>query len=128
MLILKSKAFASVLLARSRATHLAGSQYITCESLYDDFTSMAGYALAATLSWGEYCRMYLNSAAFLGLPHSSNSPVVNGSDSSSMVLSTSTKGTQATTAWNRSGRRLVTAPIKRPPALPPPMASRSLPV
>lgn len=41
-----------------------------------------------------------------------------GRDSSSMVLSTSTKGTSAMTTLNRSGRRLTTAPISSPPALP----------
>ena len=38
---------------------------------------------------------------------------------------TSTNGTSAMTARNRSGRMLVTAPISSPPALPPRIASRS---
>ena len=63
--------------------------------------------------------MYSYSSFFFGLPHSSNSPTVSGSVSSSMVLMTSTNGTWETTALKRSGRRLVTAPISRPPALPP---------
>ena len=42
-----------------------------------------------------------------------------------MVLSTSTKGTWATAARNSSGLHVETAPISRPPALPPLMASRS---
>ena len=42
-----------------------------------------------------------------------------------MVLMTSTNGTLDTTALNRSGRRLATAPISRPPALPPSITSRS---
>ena len=51
--------------------------------------------------------------------------VVSGSDASSIVLITSTNGTCATTALNRSGRMLTTAPISRPPALPPWITSRS---
>ena len=42
-----------------------------------------------------------------------------------MVFMTSTNGTCATTALNRSGRMLATAPTSRPPALPPWMTSRS---
>ena len=42
-----------------------------------------------------------------------------------MVLITSTKGTRLTTALKRSGRMLVTAPIRRPPALAPSIARRS---
>ena len=42
-----------------------------------------------------------------------------------MVFTTSTNGTSATTARKRSGRRLATAPIRSPPALPPMIASRS---
>ena len=60
-----------------------------------------------------------------GLPHSSNSPTVSGSDSSSIVLITSTNGTRSTAARNSSGRMLSTAPIRSPPALPPSMTSRS---
>ena len=51
--------------------------------------------------------------------------VVSGSEASSIVLITSTNGTCATTALNRSGRMLATAPISRPPALPPWITSRS---
>ena len=40
-----------------------------------------------------------------------------------MVLRTSTKGTWLMTMRKRSGRMLVTAPIKRPPALPPSMTN-----
>ena len=54
-----------------------------------------------------------------------NSPVVSGRVSSSMVLTTSTNGTSATTALKSSGRWLTTAPISRPPALPPSIASCS---
>ncbi len=50
---------------------------------------------------------------------------VSGSVASSMVFTTSTNGTSASTARNNSGRRLVTAPINSPPALPPLIASRS---
>ena len=42
--------------------------------------------------------MYSYCSRILGLPHSSNSPTVSGSDSSSMVLITSTKGTRSTAA------------------------------
>ena len=72
--------------------------------------------------------MYAYSAAFFGLPHWIHSPVVSGIEASSIVLMTSTNGTSATTALNRSGRRLVTAPISRPPALPPLMVIRSFAV
>ena len=41
-----------------------------------------------------------------------------------MVLTTSTNGTSATTQPHRSGRRLATAPISIPPALPPLIAIR----
>ena len=69
--------------------------------------------------------MYSYCSRIFGLPHSSNSPTVRGSDSSSMVLITSTKGTRSTAAAQQSGRRLSTAPMSRPPALPPSMTSRS---
>ncbi len=36
-----------------------------------------------------------------------------------MVVTTSTNGTRATTPLKRSGRMLTTAPMSRPPALPP---------
>ena len=39
--------------ARSFATHFAGSQYMTCESLSEVVTSIHGYAFASTLSYGE---------------------------------------------------------------------------
>src|SRR6476646_5498002 len=55
----------------------------------------------------------------IGLPHSGHSPGVSGSVSSSMVLSTSTKGTSATTAPHSSGSEFTTAPISSPPAEPP---------
>ena len=42
-----------------------------------------------------------------------------------MVVRQSTKGTSATMARNSSGARLATAPISRPPALPPRATSRS---
>src|SRR5919206_2796494 len=65
------------------------------------------------------------SLLLIGLPHSSHSPAVSGSVSSNSVLITSTKGTYATTALNRSGRMFTTAPISSPPALPPVMTRRS---
>src|SRR3546814_9769384 len=58
------------------------------------------------------------------LPHSGHSPGVRGRLSSSMVLSTSTKGTCATTAPHSSGLLLATAPINSPPAEPPEMLMR----
>ncbi len=42
--------------------------------------------------------MYSYCSRIFGLPHSSNSPTVSGSDSSSIVLITSTKGTRSTAA------------------------------
>ncbi len=54
--------------------------------------------------------------------------VVSGRDASSIVLITSTNGTAAMTALNRSGRMLTTAPIKSPPAEPPWIISRSVDV
>src|SRR5919202_1878780 len=44
-----------------------------------------------------------------GLPHSSHSVTVSGSDGSRMELSASTKGTCATIPANASGARLATA-------------------
>src|ERR1035438_8193557 len=58
--------------------------------------------------------MYWKKSDSLGFPHSSYSGTVSGSVASSMVFITSTKGTWVTTARNRSGRRLATAPISRP--------------
>ena len=46
-------------------------------------------------------------------------------DSSSIVVTTSTNGTCATSTRYFSGARLATAPISRPPALPPMAATRS---
>ena len=50
-------------------------------------------------------------------PRPTRSP--SGGDSSRIVVTTSTKGTCATTAANRSGRWFTTAPMSKPPALPP---------
>ena len=72
--------------------------------------------------------MYAYCSLTFGLPHSSNSPTVRGSDSSSIVLMTSTKGTRAMTAWKRSGRMFVTAPMRSPPAEPPSMTNSSFDV
>ena len=47
----------------------------------------------------------------MGFPHSGHSIGVSGSSSSSIVFSTSTKGTCAATAPNRSGAWFTTAPI-----------------
>ncbi len=65
------------------------------------------------------------SADSSGLPHSSHSVTVSGSDGSRMVLSTSTNGTSATMPANASGAWLATAPMSRPPADPPRATSRS---
>src|SRR5262245_1264522 len=54
-----------------------------------------------------------------GLPHSSHSVTVSGSDGSRMVFSASTNGTCATIPANASGARLATAPMSSPPAEPP---------
>src|SRR5215468_10482366 len=59
-----------------------------------------------------------------GLPHSSHSVTVNGSEGSRIELSASTNGTCATMPENASGARLATAPISRPPAEPPRATSR----
>ena len=59
------------------------------------------------------------SADASGLPHSSHSVTVSGSDGSRMLLSASTNGTSATTPANASGAWLATAPMSRPPAEPP---------
>ena len=64
----------------------------------------------------------------LGLPHSSHSIAERGREVSRIVVTTSTKGTSATTTLNKSGRIFITAPINKPPALPPVMARRSLAV
>ena len=53
MFTLKISGLVSVFIARSLATHLAGSQYMTCESFSEVVTSSHGYAFFATLSYGE---------------------------------------------------------------------------
>ena len=55
----------------------------------------------------------------MGLPHSGHSGGVSGSVSSSIVVSTSTKGTSAMSPANSSGAMFATAPISMPPAEPP---------
>ena len=65
-----------------------------------------------------------NSSGLRGSPHSSHSVMVSGMSASSIVVTTSTNGTSATTARHRSGRWLNTAPCRRPPALSPRDASR----
>ncbi|PWN01643.1 hypothetical protein DJ010_16490 [Nocardioides silvaticus] len=77
------------------------------------------------MSYGEYARIQSKSARRWGSPHSSHSVTVSGIDASSIVLTTSTNGTSATTARQRSGRWLNTAPCSRPPALSPRVAIRS---
>ena len=57
MFILSSSGWESVLCVRSFATHLAGSQNATRESLTPLVTSMHGYGPRRTLSYGEYSRM-----------------------------------------------------------------------
>src|ERR671921_2574597 len=103
MLILKRSGLASVFVARSFATHFDGSWKPTCESLSELVTSSHGYACARTLSYGEYVFRYAYSAGTRGLPHCSHSCAVSGSEASSIVLMTSTNGTSATIALNRSG-------------------------
>src|ERR1051326_8745022 len=108
-----------VVFARSFATHFTPSQYPTCESFSDVRTSMFGYGFLVTFEYGSYDFMETYAVFSFGLPHSMYSCVVSGSVGSSIVLITSTNGTYATTALNRSGRMFVTAPISSPPALPP---------
>ena len=69
--------------------------------------------------------MVRKASGSLGLPHSSYSATVRGRVASSMVFMMSTKGTWERTTRKRSGRMLVTAPMSRPPALPPSMATRA---
>ena len=64
-------------------------------------------------------------SSWTGSPHSSHSVIVRGRLSSRIVVRQSTNGTSATMARNRSGRRFATAPISKPPALPPRAVSRS---
>ena len=64
--------------------------------------------------------------SWVGSPHSSHSGGVSGRLASSIVASTSTNGTSAMISANRSGARLATAPISRPPALPPCATTRPL--
>src|SRR5215468_4750641 len=59
------------------------------------------------------------SADSSGLPHSSHSVTVSGSDGSRIEVSTSTNGTCATIPYTDDGARLATAPISSPPADPP---------
>ena len=76
------------------ATYLAGSQYITWLSLSDVCTSMRRVGRGREVRVGAVASSCSRSArGSCGLPHSSNSPTVSGSDSSSMVLITSTNGT-----------------------------------
>ena len=56
---------------------------------------------------------------FAGLPHSSYSNVVRGIDGSDIVVKTSTKGTPDSIPLYSSGSKFTTAPINKPPALPP---------
>src|SRR5262245_56252915 len=59
------------------------------------------------------------SADSSGLPHSSHSVTVSGSDGSRIEVSTSTNGTCATIPCTDDGARLATAPMSSPPADPP---------
>src|SRR5918995_6587103 len=68
--------------------------------------------------------MYDANGSARGSPHSSHSVIVNGSDGSLIVVTTSTNGTSATALANRSGRIVTQAPTIRPPALPPRTATR----
>ena len=87
---------------------------------------IGGYGWAATFSYGEYDFMYpYTSGSSSGLPHSSHSVTVSGSDGSRIVLSASTNGTSATNPPNASGARFATAPTSSPPADPPRATTRS---
>mmetsp|Transcript_25499 Transcript_25499/g.63687 ORF Transcript_25499/g.63687 Transcript_25499/m.63687 type:complete len:212 (+) Transcript_25499:18-653(+) len=109
--------------ALSFATHFAGSQYCTRGSHSPPVASTAGYTCGTTLSYGEYDSMYSWNSSSLGFPHSAYSATVSGIVGSDMVFMTSTKGTSATAARKRCGARLRTAPMRRPPAERPQMAS-----
>src|SRR5262245_991748 len=65
------------------------------------------------------------SADSRGLPHSSHSSTVSGSDGSRIVFNGSTKGTSATMPVNALGAMFATAPMSRPPAEPPRAISRA---
>src|SRR5262245_40532846 len=121
---LKSSTFESVFRVRSLATYFAGSQYMTWLSWSDVLTRIAGYAPLLRFVYGQYDRMYSYSSRTFGFPHSSNSPTVRGSVVSSMVFTTSTNGTLRIAARQSVGRRLTTAPMRRPPALPPSITIR----
>src|SRR3984957_2901247 len=111
--------------ARSRAVHLAGSWYSTRVSFSDVSAKIAGYAAAATFSYGVYDFMYSYTAGSCsGSPHSSHSVTVSGRDGSRIEFSASTKGTCATMPAKADGARLATAPISSPPADPPRATSR----
>lgn len=63
--------------------------------------------------------------SYSGRKMTSHSDVVNGIVGSSIVVTTSTNGTPATTALNKSGRMFRVAPMSKPPALRPLMHSFS---
>ena len=87
---------ASGSLARSVATHFAGSRTSTLVSCTAPVTSSAGRAsTGGGLSTGEYDTMTARSSGSAGFPHSSHSGIVRGSDGSDMVATTSTNGTSA---------------------------------
>src|SRR5262249_214222 len=125
MLHLRSSGLLSVFRVRSLATYLVGSWKSTWLSLSEVITRIDGYAAFLRLVYGQYFLRYSYSAFTLGLPHCWNSCTVTGIDSSSIVVMASRNGTPRTAALHRSGRRLSTVAIRRPPALRPAMASRS---
>src|SRR5919107_201110 len=85
-----------------------------------------GYGSFPTFSYGLYDLMYwYTSADSSGLPHSSHSVTVSGSDGSRMDVSGSTNGTCATMPAKASGATFAIAPMNRPPAEPPRATSRS---
>ena len=53
IVVFKNNLLLSVFNSRSLATHLAGSQYCTCESCKPVVTNKLGYFCAFTLSYGE---------------------------------------------------------------------------
>src|SRR5262245_44671810 len=69
--------------------------------------------------------MYDAYGSLRGSPHSSHSVIVSGSVGSLIVVTTSTNGTSAIAALNRSGSIGMQAPTSSPPALPPRIATRS---
>ena len=117
---------ASVLSVRSRATYLAGSQYITWLSLNDGphqhrrvGAAARGCCTGSRRASSAYCSGIVRVAPLLVLAHRQRQRGVEH-----RVEHVDERHLRHH-APNRSGRRLTTAPISSPPALPPSITSRS---